>query len=390
MTSLGGRATRLGRALAIVCAVLCWAATAWAHSSSNSYLSVAAHGATLDVQWSIALRDLDYAIGLDSDGDGAITWGEVRARAAAIDAYALPRLQVEADGAACVAGAPTHLADRLPDGGYVVLRFAMTCAAALRQVSLRYSLLFDLDPQHRGLLRLTLDGTTHAVALSPASPEATFAARATVGTTLLTFFAAGMEHLLGGIDHLLFITMLLVPAMLRRRAGDGDDGRAWVAVPRFGPAFLETVKVLSAFTVAHALTLTSAVLGVVRAPAAAIEALIAVTILLTAIDNIVPILPGRRWMLAFAFGLIHGFGFANALGPLQLPPVMLATALLAFNLGLEAAQVSVAALLLPFGFRVRNTTAYRRGVLPGLSGAVALIALAWVSDRAIGTALLPF
>jgi hypothetical protein len=233
-----------------------------------------------------------------------------------------------------------------------------------------------------------MGGVAHAASLSPARPEADFEARANIGATFQEFFVAGVAHLFGGVDHLLFVGVLLVPAMFCRRDRAGFS--TWIAVPSFGPAFLETIKVLSAFTLAHAITLTTAVLGLVRVPTNLIEALIAATILLTALDNVWHLLPGRRWMLAFGFGLVHGFGYASALGPLQLPPLALATALLSFNVGLEAAQIAVAAALLPLSYLARNTAAYRLGVLPGASGLAALLALAWVTDRAAGVQLLPF
>jgi HupE / UreJ protein len=377
----------------LLCALLVGlliAPAAWAHSSSNSYVGVDASGRTLDVQWSVALRDLDYAVGVDGNGDGVVTWGELRARAQAIEAYALPRLTFTADGAACQNGAVTHLADRLSDGAYDVMRFQAVCPATPHRLGVRYALLFDLDPQHRGLLRLTMDGGVHATALSPARPDATFDAQPGLAASFRTFFVAGVEHLLTGIDHLLFVAMLLVPAMLRRQPTPRAGLSRWDAVPSFMPAFLESVKVLSAFTIAHALTLTSALLGYVHAPAQMIEAGIALTILATALDNVWHFLPGRRWMLGFGFGLIHGFGFANALGPLNLPPQTLVVALLAFNLGLEAAQVGIASLLLPAGFLARHTRTYRLRVLPGVSGAVALLALAWFTDRAAGWQLMPF
>lgn len=373
--------------LILACLPLAGAGSAWAHSSSNAYLDIAASGRTLDVQWSIALRDLDYAIGLDADGSGTVTWGTLRGRAAAISAYVLPRLTLLADGAACVPGKVEMFADRLSDGGYAVLRFQAACPAAPAKLEVRYALLFDLDPQHRGLLSVNLDGSVHAAALSPAQPAATFSGSPSPWAAFLTFFKAGAAHLLTGADHLLFIVMLLVPAMLRRRT---DGARDWEAAPRFGPAFLDAVKLLSAFTVAHAITLASAVLGYVSLPAQAVDAAIAVTILLTALDNIWHVLPGPRLALGFGFGLIHGFGYASTLGPMHLPPAALAMALLAFNLGLEAGQIGIAALLLPGGFWVRRTAIYRRRVMPGLSGLAALVALAWIASRAGGWGVMPF
>ena len=125
-------------------------ASAWAHSASSSYLHVDVEDRTLTVQWSIALRDLDYAIGLDTDGDGAITWGELRQRASAIDAYALSRLRLSGDGAQCAFGPVSQLADMLSDGAYVVLRFRAACPSVPQTVAVHYSLFFDLDPLHRG------------------------------------------------------------------------------------------------------------------------------------------------------------------------------------------------------------------------------------------------
>jgi HupE / UreJ protein len=278
----------------------------------------------------------------------------------------------------------------LSDGGYLVLRFTRHCAEPVRSLTIDYNLLFELDPQHRGLLHVSLGNVVQAAAFSPTHRQQTFEARFAPFETFRQFFLVGVDHLLTGIDHLLFITMLLVPAMFRRDASESPRRSGWIPVPRFGAAFVETIKVLSAFTLAHAMTLTSAVLGYVNIPAQLVESLIALTILATAIDNIRPILPGRRWMLAFAFGLIHGLGFANALGPLALPAGVLALALLSFNLGLEAAQIGIASLTLPFGFAFRNTRSYQAGLLPGASAVVAIIASAWFIDRAGDLGMMPF
>jgi hypothetical protein len=342
------------------------------------------------VQWSIALRDLDYAIGLDADGDGAITWGELRRNAPAINAYALSRLLLTGDGAVCPFGPVTQLADQLSDGAYVVLRFRATCPSVPTRVGVHYALFFDLDPLHRGLLTLSIGGVPHASALSPAQPDAVVSATPGYWDTVCSFFATGVAHLLTGIDHMLFVTMLLVPAMFRRRADDYGPHASMLPVTDFRAMFIETVKVLSAFTLAHGTTLTLSVLHIVSIPERLSEAGIALTILVTALDNIFHFLPARRWPLAFAFGLVHGLGFATALGPMSLPPVALGVALIAFNMGLEAAQVTIASIVLPIGFLLRHTIVYPRRILPGVSGAVALVALAWFTDRVGKLGLMPF
>jgi hydrogenase/urease accessory protein HupE len=253
------------------------------------------------------------------------------------------------------------------------------------RVSVRYSLLFALDPLHRGLLTLSVGGVAHAYALSPARPEASFDVSPGYGETVRSFFATGVNHLLTGIDHMLFVTMLLVPAMFRR-----DPLGGMRPVTDFRAMFLESIKVLSAFTLAHGTTLTLSVLHIISIPEWLSEAGIALTILVTALDNIFRFIPGRRWPLAFAFGLVHGLGFATALGPMTLPPVALGIALISFNLGLEAAQVAIACCVLPIGYLMRNTLVYPRRILPGISGVVAVLALAWFTDRVAGLGLMPF
>ena len=377
--------------IAIVCLATAFVpAPASAHSASSSYLHVDVQGRALVAQWSIALRDLDYAVGIDTDGDGAITWGELRQHESAIDAYALSRLALSADGAACTFGPVTHLADQLGDGAYAVLRFQAACPSVPTRIGVHYALLFDLDPLHRGLLTLSVGGVPHAAALSPGLQDVQFDVAPGYGETVRSFFLTGVDHLLTGIDHMLFVTMLLVPAMFRRRADSYGPGAAMLPVADFRGMFVESLKVLSAFTLAHGTTLTLSVLHIVSIPERVSEAGIALTILATALDNVLHFLPGRRWPLAFAFGLVHGLGFATALGPMSLPPVALGVALISFNLGLEAAQVSIAAMVLPIGFVLRNTMVYPRRILPGISGAVALVALAWFTDRAAGLGLMPF
>lgn len=344
----------------------------------------------MDVQWSIALRDLDYAIGLDADGNGAITWGELRQKQGTVVAYAMSRLSLHADGDICTLGPVTLLADELGDGGYAVLRFVARCNHRPTQISVRYGLMFDLDPMHRGLLNVMMSGVPHAVALSPGQPEATFDVTPGYGDTIRTFFLTGMHHLLTGIDHMMFVTMLLVPAMFHRRLHSHGLDAVLIPVTRFRGMFLESVKVLSAFTLAHGTTLTLSVLHIVSIPERLSETGIALTILITALDNIFHLIPGRRWPLAFLFGLVHGLGFATALGPLALPPVALGVALLSFNLGLEAAQVSIALVVLPIGFALRNTRIYPRRIMPGISTAVALVAFAWFTDRTFNLGLMPF
>src|SRR4051812_45440715 len=152
-----GQMTHTQRALVVLVAVWLHGA-ALAHKPSDSYLTLNVQSATIDGQWDIALRDLDFAIGLDANQDGAITWGEVRAKHADISAYALSRLTLGAARAPCVPVVREQLIDNHSDGAYAVLRFTATCTLTLKVLQVGYHLFFDIDPQHRGLLNLSVQG----------------------------------------------------------------------------------------------------------------------------------------------------------------------------------------------------------------------------------------
>jgi hypothetical protein len=111
---------------------------------------------------------------------------------------------------------------------------------------------------------------------------------------------------------------------------------------------------------------------------------------LAALDNLRPYLPGKRWLIAFGFGLIHGLGFASALGPMDLPALDLAGALLGFNLGIEAAQLAIALAFLAAAYPLRAFGLYARGLLPAGSVAALVVASLWFIDRAFAVALAPF
>jgi hypothetical protein len=207
------------------------------------------------------------------------------------------------------------------------------------------------------------------------------------------FVREGVHHIWTGYDHLLFLLALLLPGVLRRTSG------GWEAVPTFRESAVAVLKVVTAFTMAHSITLALAALEVVRLPSRWVESAIAASILIAAVGNLVPVgtagAAGGRWRrwsawkLAFAFGLIHGFGFAGVLGELGLRRGEVAGPLLGFNAGVELGQLAVVALFLPLAFWGRTTRRYRQGVLPVGSLLIAVMAGGWLVDRAFGMGFMP-
>ena len=168
------------------------------------------------------------------------------------------------------------------------------------------------------------------------------------------------------------------------------DGRHWQPVPRLGDALVPVLWIVTAFTVAHSITLALAALKIVSLPARFVEPAIAVTIVLAALDNLVPIF-GRlqRRIVAFGFGLIHGFGFAGVLGELELPAAAFAWALLRFNLGLETGQIAVVAVAVALLFALRGHRAYPRLAIGAGSMAAIVIGALWFVERAAEVSILP-
>jgi hypothetical protein len=376
----------IARAWFFLCMLWLALPPAWAHKPSDSYLTLNVTPAGIGGRWDIALRDLDFALALDADGNGELTWGEVRARHAEIAAYATARLAVLADERPCTIAVGAQQIDEHTDGAYSVLPLVLACAVASPQaLTLDYTLFADLDPQHRGLLNLGARGTTRTAVLGGAQPRQQFE----LGTVdrwrqFADYVREGIWHIAIGFDHILFLLSLLLPSVLAWQAAQ----RKWQAVPRFRDALVDVVKVVTAFTVAHSITLSLAALGVIDLPTRLVESVIAASIVVAALNNLRPLVTRRLWLVAFGFGLVHGFGFASVLADLGLPRDALVLALVGFNIGVELGQLAIVVLFLPLAFALRRTRFYRRWVMVGGSLVIALLALVWLVERAGGIKLL--
>ena len=200
------------------------------------------------------------------------------------------------------------------DGSYAWLPFVAQCPAAVRHLSIRYSMLHDIDPSHRGLLTLTAGSFTQSGVLGGTMQRAAFAVYApSKWRTFAEYLQAGIWHIWSGIDHLLFLLSLLLPAVLIRRQ------RHWepvTAPARPSSASSKSSRPLPSRTRSPC---PSPHLDVVRLPSRLTESVIAASIIVAALNNIFPLVTDSRARIAFAFGLLHGFGFASVLADMGLP-----------------------------------------------------------------------
>ena len=384
---------------------------AWAHKSSDAYLQLAISPAQASLRVDVALRDLDVALDLDTDGDGRLTWGEVKAAWPAIEGY----LRANIDVAGCEWPATLQALERRVDGTYAALTLTGRCEAAMDH-AIRYTVLRDVDPTHRGLARVQAEGrqstlvvldptkprsvAVHPTASSPfviaephvqraklaaadASPAPAEAVHEASAKGPLQFMREGIHHIIMGYDHVLFLLCLMLPSVMRRTAG------GWRPVERMGEAVMPVIGIVTAFTLAHSLTLGLAAMKWVSLSPAFIEPAIAVTIMLAALDNVRPIFRGRRTLVTFCFGLIHGFGFAGVLSELDLPAADFAWALLQFNVGIEAGQLGIVCVAVALLFIIRDRPRYPAWVIRGGSCAAMLVGLLWFIERTADVSLLP-
>jgi hypothetical protein len=298
--------------------------------------------------------------------------------------------------------------DEHTDGAYDVILFDAVCDKNIpSKLTVVYRLMYDLDPYHRGIVTIHSGDKIAGAVLGPSNPVASLNLREPERWgEFKSFMIDGIWHIWTGIDHIMFLLSLLLPAVLiMRRTGPGSTGwRAggavaessgmvmamapaksgyrWEPVASFWPACLDVIKIVSAFSLSHSVTLSLAVLGYVHVPSRLVESGIALSVMVAAFNNVYPLVNKRVWLIAFAFGFIHGLGFASALTGLQLPTGAMVASLGGFSVGVEIGQEAIVLAFLPFAYLLRKTRFYQVVMLRWVSMIIIVIALGWFVQRA--------
>jgi hypothetical protein len=366
-------------------AVLCFAAAftvahfARAHGLGMSQLRLRVEGARLEGEWEIQLRDARLALGLDPGVSGDAGWHDLANRGDAFRSYVGHSLVVSSGGEPCPVEVAPLASAWQPEQDTLLLALAATCPTEPRRLDLRCDFLFEVDPEHRAYFSVADARVTHVGVFRSAQRQAAIDIHQFhAWSTFTEFVREGVAHIASGADHLLFLFALLLPAPLVRGGAGWSPRTGLVGTAR------EVVKVVTAFTVAHSVTLCLAFLGVISPEARWVETAIAASIGAAAWNNLRPFLPGRAWAIAVVFGLVHGLGFAGALKNLALPTQARGLALAAFNVGVEVGQLAFVALVLPLLFATSRRPWYARAVLGGGSLLIAWIAALWTIQRAFG------
>ncbi len=365
-----------------------------AHALGQGYLFLNVGLERLHGELQVTLDDLDKAFDLDANGDGKFSEAEAQTLIDEILAYIEARVAIgtaEGDYEIDWTGFEYR---RYPEGKYLAYLYEVRNPGQVPDVlRLRYDLLFEVDSRHRGFLVIPTNakgkgvdtGEETTLAFSPERKERTIDVTAlSPWTSLITFIGSGIWHIWIGIDHILFLLALILPAVLLRREGEG-----WAPVQDSGPALWNVVKIVTLFTVAHTITLSLAALDVVRLPSRLVESVIAASVVVAAINNLFPVLHRRMGLIVFGFGLFHGFGFASVLAEKIQNRSNIVVDLLGFNVGVEIGQVAIILAIFPVLFALRAWPPYLRFLFPMGSVAIALLAVGWLVERAFDLEFLP-
>ncbi len=352
---------RVAAILAVLSVVL-FAPRASAHATGVSRGEYRATGDIVHVLLVFASAELATSFaGLDADHDGKLSQVELDADSHALDDDVVRRTIIQADASACTSRFESA---KLGETDAVEIRATFTCEHAPRHLSIDCEFWESLAAGHRHIALVELGGheSTLLAAFSQKKLEADAGPSARPTTSFGAMVLTGIEHILTGYDHLAFLLGLIL----------------------LGGRVRSLLGTITAFTIAHSISLALATLHVVSVGPRIVEPAIALSIAYVGIENLFVKDGSKRWRITFPFGLIHGFGFAGALQELDLPRAQLPGALFAFNCGVEIGQLGVLAVILPLVLIARKNAWVRdRGVKIASLG-IALAGVAWFVARVLG------
>jgi len=351
---------------------------ALSHKASDSYIYLENNQGKMEFRLDVAIQDFNPLFQFDQDYDSHVQWLEIMTLKDNLWEYIIENVAITSNGMTCLSSIGNIALSEYSDGKYLSFATRLDCPID-NSLDIRYQLLFDVDAQHRGLFQYhSLNGEQASYVFSPRDKILQLDLKnISLFSQLASYFKEGVWHIWEGYDHLLFLFSLLLPAVLVRQKSH------WSAVQDMKSAILETTKVVTAFTAAHSITLALVTFGVFAFPISIAESIIAFSIIVSALLNVLPQVKVERWVIGFVFGLIHGFGFASVLSDLTSINDAIFISLLGFNLGVEFGQLAIVFMIFPLAFYLRRSWFYKNIVLKLGSYFIATLGLVWFVERAM-------
>lgn len=341
-----------------------------AHEGGLSYLEVEVDGRTVKATLDAPAQDYASSLRLDADRDGQLSAADMTASQSALKRWLFGSLRFVVEDRLCE---PDTFTSHLEAQALLRLTGTWRCEAPVNTLHLASQALDTFGSDHSTFVRAARGDAAHQALLTARDSEVTFDFG--VAESWLSaagrFVVLGVEHIFTGIDHVMFVLALLL----------------------LGGSLRRIVAVATAFTAAHSVTLSLAALDMVVLPSRLVESVIALSVGWVAVENYVfarpreqgaaePAVLRWRWLLTFAFGLLHGFGFAGVLGDLGLPKGHEVVALASFNLGVELGQVAIIAAAFPLLKKALDTRWYRPQAVRVASALMMVVAIYWFVQRA--------
>ena len=355
-----------------------------AHSTGENYIFLNFREASIDGVFEIHFDDFEEKLGIETKGRDAAT--VVEQSAGKIREYINGNFTIGAEGEAPYELEFTsHGVLDVPQGRFAQFHFRAETGPLPDILALSHTMCYEGDRLHRGLVCVSENaktGKNHgeeyvAMVFGPTTPEQTLDLNNIPGLiSARAMIPQGVLHIWIGIDHILFLIALMLPTVLLLKEG------SWEPVTGFRKALWNILKVVTVFTIAHSVTLLLAALGYLDIPSRFVESVIALSIILVALNNITgKVKGGSLWVILF-LGLFHGLGFASVMGHLPFRMEKMLKCVIGFNIGVELGQIAIVVVLFPLLFFLRKKSFYVPVVLKCGSGILILVAGYWFVQRA--------
>lgn len=357
--------------------LLGFTSSVFGHQTSTGYFTgeLDSTGA-INGQLQLRLFDLEQTVGLDQDRNGELTWGEVLSQVDEVERYVEESLQFKRQQQHCpISFAGDWQVDSHFDDSYLLLPIKAQCALE-GDLEIDYSSIFAYDSDHKLLFSLSTPQQSFSRVISDTSQSLTLdTQKGSVWATFKEFTKQGAIHIWIGLDHILFLMCLLLASVFRLSPAKSTKNIASVR-----DTGIQILTLVTAFTLAHSVTLAAVALNWIQVSSTWVEVGIAISVFAAALNNIFPLVK-RLTLIIFGFGLLHGMGFAGVLGELGLPSDQKLLTVLAFNLGVEFGQLVIILAIIPFMLLINKYNLRPRSWLIGGSVTIALISLVWIIER---------
>ena len=358
---------------------------AGAHATGENYTYINIRPESIDGQFEFHERDLKAAFGIELGADASM---EARpAWADEVESYIRENFSIGADGREfpiTFTGVETL---SLPMGRFAKFNFVLETGPVPDLLDIRNEMLYEVGRFHRGLLMVVENekaGIYHgeeatAMVFGPSTTEQQLdLLNVPQALGAKKMIPQGILHIWIGLDHILFLLSLLLPAVLIWHKGQQ------VPAEKFSSVFWRVLKIVTLFTIAHSITLALAELDFIALSSRLVESIIALSIVLVAVNNIFWRAETATAVMIFVLGLFHGMGFASVMGELPFRMQDALKCVIGFNIGVELGQLMLVALIFPVLYLLRQNRMYKYVILNGGSAVLALIASFWFAQRALG------